>query len=231
MQIPRIPSSAIPSIRSRSSLCSMSFWTATGSTRSSTNARTVSWISRCSSVRPKSIRLSVRSGRDAVLPVPDHRAAGADPAVRDRRAAGTGPERQVPAPDRDDARQDPALSQGDDEGVRGGARAAEPRSGERAEEAREGRQHARPAAGAARDEQADAGRAGRLLRGDGRDRPARAGGDEPLGAAAPREDAAAGGAEAAERRQRQAQAPLARVLWVALVVAGAVLAWWWRTSV
>ena len=53
--IPRIPSSAIPSIRSRSSWCAMSFSTATGSTRSSTNARTVSCSSRCSAVRSKSI--------------------------------------------------------------------------------------------------------------------------------------------------------------------------------
>src|SRR5258708_38928659 len=37
----------------------MSFWTATGRTRSSTNARTVSWIRRCSSVRLKSIGRSV----------------------------------------------------------------------------------------------------------------------------------------------------------------------------
>src|SRR5581483_11641707 len=53
---PRIPSSAMPSISSRSSLWSMSFWIATGSTRSSTNARTVSWISRCSSLSSKSTR-------------------------------------------------------------------------------------------------------------------------------------------------------------------------------
>src|SRR5260221_9518107 len=37
----------------------MSFWTATGRTRSSTNARTVSWIRRSSSVRLKSIGRSV----------------------------------------------------------------------------------------------------------------------------------------------------------------------------
>src|SRR4051794_22702687 len=59
MTIPRIPSSAIPSMRSRSSLCSMSFWMATGSTRSSTNERTVSWIRRCSSLRAKSTRSSL----------------------------------------------------------------------------------------------------------------------------------------------------------------------------
>src|SRR3954451_19920665 len=50
-----MPSSAMPSISSRSSLWSMSFCTATGRTRSSTNWRTVSWISRCSSVSSKSI--------------------------------------------------------------------------------------------------------------------------------------------------------------------------------
>ena len=33
----------------------MSFWIATGSTRSSTNVRTVSWISRCSSLSSKSM--------------------------------------------------------------------------------------------------------------------------------------------------------------------------------
>src|SRR5262245_26462294 len=54
MTTPRMPSSAIPSISSRSSRWSMSFWTATGSTRSSTNARTVSWVRRCSSVSSKS---------------------------------------------------------------------------------------------------------------------------------------------------------------------------------
>src|SRR6476659_6192727 len=53
--MPRIPNSAMPSISSRSSLWSMSFCTATGRTRSSTNWRTVSWISRCSSVSSKSI--------------------------------------------------------------------------------------------------------------------------------------------------------------------------------
>src|SRR4051812_6356255 len=62
MMIPRIPSSAMPSIRSKSSLCSMSFWIATGRTRSSTKARTVSWISRCSSLSSKST-LRVYSGR------------------------------------------------------------------------------------------------------------------------------------------------------------------------
>src|SRR5712691_6216119 len=56
MTMPRIPSSAIPSIRSRSSLWWMSFSIATGRTRSSTNARTVSWISCCSGVRVKSMR-------------------------------------------------------------------------------------------------------------------------------------------------------------------------------
>ena len=45
----------MPSISSMSSLWSMSFWTATGRTRSSTNWRTVSWIRRCSSVSSKSI--------------------------------------------------------------------------------------------------------------------------------------------------------------------------------
>ena len=54
--IPSTPSSAMPSISSMSSLWSMSFWTATGRIRSSTNRRTVSWMSLCSSVRSKSMR-------------------------------------------------------------------------------------------------------------------------------------------------------------------------------
>ena len=57
----------MPSISSRSSLCAWSFSFATGSTRSSTNARTVSWIRRCSSVSSKSIAAQVygRDGYDA----------------------------------------------------------------------------------------------------------------------------------------------------------------------
>src|SRR4051812_46195054 len=42
-----------------SSRCSMSFSTAFGSTRSSTKSRTVSWISRCSSVRSNSMSESL----------------------------------------------------------------------------------------------------------------------------------------------------------------------------
>src|SRR5215468_8962422 len=53
--MPSRPSSAIPSITDMSRRCSMSFSTAFGSTRSSTKSRTVSWISRCSSVRSKSM--------------------------------------------------------------------------------------------------------------------------------------------------------------------------------
>src|SRR5918912_220601 len=53
--IPSRPSSAMPSITDMSSRCSMSFSIAFGSTRSSTNVRTVSWVSRCSSVRSKSM--------------------------------------------------------------------------------------------------------------------------------------------------------------------------------
>src|SRR3954447_18854375 len=62
MMIPRIPSSAMPSIAPMSSRWLMSFSIATGRTRSSTNARTVSWISRCSSESSKSTkrRLYVR---------------------------------------------------------------------------------------------------------------------------------------------------------------------------
>src|SRR3954451_1251631 len=62
MMIPRIPSSAMPSIAAMSSRWLMSFSIATGRTRSSTNARTVSWISRCSSLSSKSTkrRLYVR---------------------------------------------------------------------------------------------------------------------------------------------------------------------------
>src|SRR4051794_25123457 len=59
MTIPRIPSSAIPSIAPMSSRCAMSFSIATGSTRSSTKVRTVSWISRCSSVSSKSTARSL----------------------------------------------------------------------------------------------------------------------------------------------------------------------------
>src|SRR5215217_5522 len=54
--IPSSPSSAIPSIADRSSLWLMSFSMAFGSTRSSTNVRTVSWIRRCSSLSSKSTR-------------------------------------------------------------------------------------------------------------------------------------------------------------------------------
>src|SRR4051795_8354775 len=64
MTMPRIPSSAIPSIAPMSSRWAMSFSTATGSTRSSTKARTVSWISRCSSVSSKfTPRSLARDGR------------------------------------------------------------------------------------------------------------------------------------------------------------------------
>src|SRR5262249_23244807 len=56
MTIPRIPSSAMPAMRSMSRRCAMSFSIATGRTRSSTNARTVSWLSRCSSVSTKSTK-------------------------------------------------------------------------------------------------------------------------------------------------------------------------------
>src|SRR4051794_40950795 len=56
MMIPRIPSSAMPSIAPISSRWLMSFSIATGSTRSSTNERTVSWISRCSSLSSKSTK-------------------------------------------------------------------------------------------------------------------------------------------------------------------------------
>src|SRR5207248_10949179 len=57
--MPSRPSSAMPSITDMSSRCSMSFSTAFGRTRSSTKFRTVSWISRCSSVRSKSMAESL----------------------------------------------------------------------------------------------------------------------------------------------------------------------------
>src|ERR687888_453328 len=57
--MPSRPSSAMPSITFRSSRCAMSFSTAFGSMRSSTNSRTVSWINRCSSVRSKSMAESL----------------------------------------------------------------------------------------------------------------------------------------------------------------------------
>src|ERR671933_1545281 len=53
--IPRMPSSAMPSIAPMSRGCAMSFSTEFGRIRSSTNRRTVSWSSRCSSVSSKSI--------------------------------------------------------------------------------------------------------------------------------------------------------------------------------
>src|SRR4051812_47586963 len=56
MMIPRIPSSAMPSIAPMSRRWLMSFSIATGRTRSSTNARTVSWMRRCSSVSSKSTK-------------------------------------------------------------------------------------------------------------------------------------------------------------------------------
>src|SRR3989440_9755753 len=52
--IPRSPSSAIPSITDLSRRWAMSLSIALGSTRSSTNVLTVSWMSRCSSVSSKS---------------------------------------------------------------------------------------------------------------------------------------------------------------------------------
>src|SRR3954468_1773821 len=66
--IPSSPSSAIPSITSMSRRCAMSFSTAFGSTRSSTKSRTVSWISRCSSVRSKSMSESLWK-RFAAIPL------------------------------------------------------------------------------------------------------------------------------------------------------------------
>ena len=78
--IPRMPSSAMPSISDMSSRWSMSFWTATGRIRSSTNARTVSWIRRCSPVSSKSIpqiysdgTLSPRLARPRADPGPGDR--------------------------------------------------------------------------------------------------------------------------------------------------------------
>src|SRR2546421_4592349 len=62
--IPSSPSSAIPSITDLSRWCAMSFSIAFGSTRSSTNVLTVSWMSRCSSVNSKSTRqVYGRAGR------------------------------------------------------------------------------------------------------------------------------------------------------------------------
>ena len=55
---PRMPSSAMPSMMPMSSRCSMSFSTATGSTRSSTNWRTVSWMARWSALRSRLIPVS-----------------------------------------------------------------------------------------------------------------------------------------------------------------------------
>src|SRR5262249_42211518 len=56
MTIPRMPSSAMPAMSSMSSRCAMSFSIATGRTRSATNARTVSLMSRSSSGSPKSTK-------------------------------------------------------------------------------------------------------------------------------------------------------------------------------
>ena len=58
----------------------MSFWTATGSTRSSTKLRTVSWISRCSSVSSKSMRGAYPSRVTATTPAIARKLA----AIRDR---------------------------------------------------------------------------------------------------------------------------------------------------
>src|SRR3954462_13752194 len=93
--MPRIPSSAMPSIRSMSSLWSMSFWTATGRTRSSTKARTVSWISRCSSLSSKSTRPSLLLGTPSNLAEEPERARppGADQGDEEDRAG----ERERPA--------------------------------------------------------------------------------------------------------------------------------------
>src|SRR5690349_1415899 len=74
MMIPRIPSSAMPSISSRSSLWLMSFSIATGRTRSSTKARTVSWISRCSWESSKSTSPSLLLGSSSDLPQVPERA-------------------------------------------------------------------------------------------------------------------------------------------------------------
>src|SRR3954447_23047223 len=71
MMIPRIPSSAMPSIRSMSSLWLMSFSTATGRTRSSTKARTVSWISRCSSESSKSTSASLLGASSDLAQIPE----------------------------------------------------------------------------------------------------------------------------------------------------------------
>ena len=57
--MPSRPSSAMPSITPRSRRWLTSFSIAFGSTRSSTNARTVSWISRCSGVSSKSTGMSL----------------------------------------------------------------------------------------------------------------------------------------------------------------------------
>src|SRR6476661_5022969 len=78
MMIPRIPSSAMPSISSRSSLWSMSFWIATGRTRSSTKERTVSWIRRCSSLSSKSTQASLRPSADRAQIPERARPPGAD---------------------------------------------------------------------------------------------------------------------------------------------------------
>ena len=63
---PASVSPIMPAIRSRSSLCAMSFSIATGRTRSSTNARTVSWTSRCSGVSSKSIAKSLSGDRGLI---------------------------------------------------------------------------------------------------------------------------------------------------------------------
>src|SRR6476659_9429825 len=86
MTIPRIPSSAMPSISARSSLWSMSFWIATGRTRSSTKERTVSWISRCSSLSSKSTVASLCTSTDRAQVPERARPPGADQHGEEERA-------------------------------------------------------------------------------------------------------------------------------------------------
>src|SRR5947207_1362594 len=93
--IPRMPSSAMPSIAPRSRWCAMSFSTAFGRIRSSTNRRTVSWRSRCSSVSSKSTRGAYRG---SLLGLGDGfraPAGGEHAADEDEREAEQHPHRQT----------------------------------------------------------------------------------------------------------------------------------------
>src|SRR2546421_3481186 len=103
--IPRIPSSAMPSIASRSRWWLMSFSTACGRMRSSTNRRTVSWSSRCSSLSSKSTRGAYLGLRDRFgAPARGEHAAEEDERKAEQHARGEVLAKERDAEDRGDGR-------------------------------------------------------------------------------------------------------------------------------